>query len=428
MRRQRASAIIAPRCRPRRAGRRAWGGGCRAGGPYNRRMRACLLPTDRAHARDACRRVTMRGPRHTLAALAISLAAVAALPIVAVFARAVAPGAGDTWSHLAQTVLPDYLANTLLLVAAGRRRCRHRRHRDRVADRAAALPRQPDLRLGAAPAARDAGLRDGLRVHRRAAVRGAGADGVARGVRLVPRRLSFPRGALGRRGGGDVRVHALPVRLPARAHRVPRAPAGAGRGGAHAGPRPSPGVLARGGAAGPAGDRRRHRARADGDACRLRHRRLLRRRHLHHRHLPGLVLAGRPGRRGAARHRAARLRRARARTGAHVPQGSAGVGQHARAYRGADGGAAADRRAGVGRDDRVRHSARGGLPDPGGCCSCGCSSPIPARSIPAASRRGRGTACASRRSPRSWQSRSPCWSPTRCASRPPPRRAAPASC
>jgi iron(III) transport system permease protein len=58
----------------------------------------------------------MRGPRHTLAALAISLAAVAALPIVAVFARAVAPGAGDTWSHLAQTVLPDYLANTLLLV------------------------------------------------------------------------------------------------------------------------------------------------------------------------------------------------------------------------------------------------------------------------------------------------------------------------
>jgi len=58
----------------------------------------------------------MHRPRHTLAALAISLAAVAALPIVAVFARAIAPGAGDTWSHLAQTVLPDYVANTLLLV------------------------------------------------------------------------------------------------------------------------------------------------------------------------------------------------------------------------------------------------------------------------------------------------------------------------
>ncbi len=58
----------------------------------------------------------MHAPRHTLAALAIALAAVAALPIVAVFARAIAPGAGDTWSHLAQTVLPDYVANTLLLV------------------------------------------------------------------------------------------------------------------------------------------------------------------------------------------------------------------------------------------------------------------------------------------------------------------------
>jgi iron(III) transport system permease protein len=58
----------------------------------------------------------MRGPRHTLAVLAVSLAAVAALPILAVFARAIAPGAADTWSHLAQTVLPDYLANTLLLV------------------------------------------------------------------------------------------------------------------------------------------------------------------------------------------------------------------------------------------------------------------------------------------------------------------------
>jgi iron(III) transport system permease protein len=58
----------------------------------------------------------MRGPGHALAALAVALAAIASLPILAVFVRAVAPGAGDTWSHLAQTVLPDYVANTLLLV------------------------------------------------------------------------------------------------------------------------------------------------------------------------------------------------------------------------------------------------------------------------------------------------------------------------
>ena len=53
----------------------------------------------------------------------------------------------------------------------------------------------------------------------------------------------FPGRALARRRGGDVRVHALPVRLPARAHRVPRAPAGARRGGAHAGPRPPRGAF-----------------------------------------------------------------------------------------------------------------------------------------------------------------------------------------
>ncbi len=363
-----------------------------------------------------------------LAALAISLAAVAALPIVAVFARAIAPGAGGYLVAPRADGAARLPREHAAARAAGRRRGRHRRHRDRVADRAAALPRQPDLRLGAAPAARDAGLRDGLRVHRCLAVRGAGADGVARGLRLVPRRLSFPRGALGRRRRGDVRVHALPVRVPARAHRVPRAPAGAGRGGAHAGPRPPPGVLARGDAAGPAGDRRRHRARADGDARRLRHGRLLRRGHVHHRHLPGLVLARRPGRRGATRHRAARFRRAGARARAHVPRGGAGAGQHARAYRGADGGAATDRRAGVVRDDRVRHSARGRLPDSGAAAGAA----VPRRSRRASTRAlrrpGRGTACASRRSPRSWRSRWPCWSPTRCASRPPPRRAAPASC
>jgi iron(III) transport system permease protein len=53
-----------------------------------------------------------------LTAAAVALAAVAALPVVAVVARGVAPGAGATWSHLAATVLPDYVANTLLLVVA----------------------------------------------------------------------------------------------------------------------------------------------------------------------------------------------------------------------------------------------------------------------------------------------------------------------
>jgi len=53
-----------------------------------------------------------------LTAAAVALAAVAALPIVAVVARGIAPGAGGTWAHLASTVLPDYAANTLFLVVA----------------------------------------------------------------------------------------------------------------------------------------------------------------------------------------------------------------------------------------------------------------------------------------------------------------------
>ena len=58
---------------------------------------------------------------------------------------------------------------------------------------------------------------------------------------------------------------------------------------------------ARGGAAaGAPGHGRRRRAGADGDAGRLRRRRVLRPGHLHHRHLQGLAGDGRPHRRGAA--------------------------------------------------------------------------------------------------------------------------------
>ncbi|HVE51287.1 MAG TPA: iron ABC transporter permease [Casimicrobiaceae bacterium] len=57
----------------------------------------------------------MRGSRRALAGGAVLLAAIAALPVVAVVARGIAPGAGDTWSHLASTLLPTYVANTLAL-------------------------------------------------------------------------------------------------------------------------------------------------------------------------------------------------------------------------------------------------------------------------------------------------------------------------
>ena len=56
-----------------------------------------------------------RGVR-TLDAVAILIAAAVAIPIVAVVISA-ATGTGDTFVHLAQTVLPDYVINTLMLGA-----------------------------------------------------------------------------------------------------------------------------------------------------------------------------------------------------------------------------------------------------------------------------------------------------------------------
>ena len=55
--------------------------------------------------------------RRTFVAVAVALALAAALPVVAVVARGIAPGAGATWEHLAGTVLARYVGNTLALVA-----------------------------------------------------------------------------------------------------------------------------------------------------------------------------------------------------------------------------------------------------------------------------------------------------------------------
>jgi len=58
----------------------------------------------------------MNRSREALAVAAVTLATLAALPVVAVIARGIAPGAGATWEHLAATSLPGYVANTLALV------------------------------------------------------------------------------------------------------------------------------------------------------------------------------------------------------------------------------------------------------------------------------------------------------------------------
>ncbi len=56
-------------------------------------------------------------PRVTpLTALAVALAALAALPVAAVLGLGFAPGHGGVWAHLAATVLPGFVANTVALV------------------------------------------------------------------------------------------------------------------------------------------------------------------------------------------------------------------------------------------------------------------------------------------------------------------------
>ena len=58
----------------------------------------------------------MSALRNPLVAIGVLLSALAALPVVAVVARGIAPDAAATWTHLAHSVLGDYVANTLLLV------------------------------------------------------------------------------------------------------------------------------------------------------------------------------------------------------------------------------------------------------------------------------------------------------------------------
>ena len=58
----------------------------------------------------------MHGSRRWFAALALLLGALAVLPVAAIVGRGLAPGAGDTWAHLAATVLPRYVGNTLALI------------------------------------------------------------------------------------------------------------------------------------------------------------------------------------------------------------------------------------------------------------------------------------------------------------------------
>ena len=286
----------------------------------DRTSRAAQRGRGAASRRATARCVTARRSSPSRSALA----ALAALPVVAVLGLGLAPGArrgvGAPRGDRAARVRRQHARAR----RAGRRRRGLRRNGDRLARHQPAVSRRALFRMGAAAAAGDARLRDGLRLHRLARLRGTGADRVAARVRLVEGRLLVSRRALARRRRRDVHRGAVSVRLSARAHGFPRAAGVADRSRPDDGTRRAPRVLAHRPAARAPGRRRRHRAGVDGDAGGLRHRRLFRRGHVHHRHLPRLVLAGRQGRRGAAGRRAARVRHRRRAARALVARRGAG--------------------------------------------------------------------------------------------------------
>ena len=70
------------------------------------------------HTAPATTRLPARlagGGLNPLALAAFAIAALAAAPILSVWANLLAGGTGETWAHLASTVLPEYVANTLWL-------------------------------------------------------------------------------------------------------------------------------------------------------------------------------------------------------------------------------------------------------------------------------------------------------------------------
>ncbi len=231
--------------------------------------------------------VALRLDRWSMGALAI--AALVLAPIVAVVWLAATP-VENVWPHLVATTLPRYLGNTLVLMASvglaarwwapgppGWSRCTAFRACGGCNGCCCCRWRCPAY-VGAYA------LVDFLEYA--GPVQGALRElfGLAERARLLVSRDPLARG--GHRGadGG-----ALPVRLPAVARRLPRAVGLQLRGGAGAGGGALRPLLARGPAAGAAGDRGGHGHRDDGDGQRLRHRRLFRGADADHGHLQRLA-------------------------------------------------------------------------------------------------------------------------------------------
>lgn len=220
-------------------------------------------------------------------------------------------------------------------------------HRLRLGDSGLRFPRPGLAAVGSRAAARHAGVRRCVRVHRLPPIQRAGAERSARMDRMACARILVSRDPLAARRRGPVRAGAVPLRVPPGAGGLPRALAESARRGAGERPAAGCGVSARGAAARASCAGGGRRAGGDGDTSGLRCGVLLRPRDAHHGHLQGVVrprgpqrggaavaAAARPGRAGAvgraplARPRALSGQRQPART-AGAPARRRGLGAHA---------------------------------------------------------------------------------------------------
>ena len=153
--------------------------------------------------------------------VSVAIAALVLAPLAAVVSNVFLPGA-TTWAHLAATVLPEYLVNTLLLVLLVAGGVIFFGVLSAWLVTAYSFPGAAFARVGAGFAAGHAGLRHGVRLHRLAAGCRAGADRAARDYRLAGTRVLVSGDPFAARGGCDAFLSALPLRLSARAQRLSR--------------------------------------------------------------------------------------------------------------------------------------------------------------------------------------------------------------
>ena len=143
-----------------------------------------------------------------------ALALLLALPVLVVVGFLFVPS-GDVWQHLADTVLADYVTNSLLLMAGVTLGTLIGGVGTAWLTSMCRFPGRGCLRVGPAPAHGHARLHHRLYLHGAPRLRRSRADGAACRHRLGLWGLLVPPDQVPARGGGDAGPGPLPLCVPA---------------------------------------------------------------------------------------------------------------------------------------------------------------------------------------------------------------------